>query len=173
MGNRLRAMLNRKSMCWNAQAPSEADSRSLRLFGAGRAAAVMAGTPSGRVDSAHRDHSQGGQARQKEIVATARLDELWQFAADEWRLSARGIAWYDELGILVMKAEQGAGVVAGVGVQPVLQPLLLHEFELTERAGANRHEKDAMVAVIIAGVRARCAIGNPAPQQPAAVVEHG
>src|SRR5262249_22830232 len=99
-----------------------------------------------RIDDAHGDHAQRGEARHEEIVAAARRHELRYAAADEGRAAALGIDGNDELGILAMIARERAGVVAGVEVEAVLDPLLLHELELPEQTGADADEDDAVIA---------------------------
>jgi hypothetical protein len=62
---------------------------------------------------------------------------------------------------------------AGVEIEAVLDPLLLHELELPEQAGAERDEDDAVVAVVANArvTRRRLAVGQTAPQDAAAIVQ--
>src|SRR5829696_6354885 len=101
---------------------------------------------SGRIDSTHRDHSDRGQAGQKEIVAAAGGDEFGQMAGDE-RGGVGGAARDDVLGRLSAAADQRTGIVASLEVEAVIHPLLLDEFELPEQAGADRHEDHAFFAI--------------------------
>src|SRR5215207_5903931 len=98
---------------------------------------------SGRIDSTHRDHSDRGQAGQKEIVAAAGGDEFGQMAGDE-RGGVGGAARDDVLGRLSAAADQRTGIVASLEVEAVIHPLLLDEFELPEQTGADRHEDHAL-----------------------------
>src|SRR5580692_10130261 len=141
-----------------------------RTIAIGRLASSMR-APSGRVDDAHADHPQRGHARHEEVLAAARLDELWHAGADERRAGAIGVRLYDELGVRVVVAHDRAGVAAGIEVEPVLHPLLLHELELAKQARTNRQEDDAVLGVV-RGVRAiDRTVWQSAPQNAAAVVE--
>ena len=73
--------------------------------------------------------------------------------------------------LLDMVAEDGTGVVAGVEIEAVLQPLLLHEFELPEQIRAQEIHDDAALARVVLQVGGIVSKGQAAPQQPAAVVE--
>src|SRR5262249_17806576 len=90
------------------------------------------------------------------------------------RAAALGIDGNDELGILAVIARKRAGIVAGVEVEAILDPLLLHELELPEQAGADADEDDAVIAAVIgiaAVLGAAGAVGQAAPQDAAAVVQ--
>ena len=100
-------------------------------------------------------------AQQKEIVAAASSDKFGQMAGDEG--GGVGAAARDNvLGRLGAAADQRTGVVTGLEVEAVIYPLLLDEFELSEQAGADRHEDHAPAAVGID-------VGQAAPQDAAPV----
>ncbi len=65
----------------------------------------------------------------------------------------------------------GHVLVSDVEIEPVLNPRLLGELVLTEQARANRHEDNAVFAVIgrVAGIV--FAVGQPAAQNSAALVQ--
>src|SRR5882672_7164570 len=111
-----------------------------------RDASAMIDLPSGRVDDAHPDHPQSRHARHEEIVAAARLDELRNAGKDEGGLAAFRIHRNDEFGIACAIAQERAGIVSRIGIKAVIEPLLLNEFKLTRKAGADGHEDDAMFA---------------------------
>jgi hypothetical protein len=86
-------------------------------------------------------HAQRGHARYEEIFAAASLDELRNALNDERRVAGRRIGWNHELGLgcsfaarrsIRMISDDRACVAAGMRIEPIVDPLLLHEFELPE-----------------------------------------
>ena len=86
-------------------------------------------------------------------------------------MAGGGIGGDDEFGALGARADQRAGVVAGVEVEAIIHPLLLGEFELARQARAHRHEDQAVFA-LLHGPRRGDAIGQAPAQDPSPVVEH-
>ena len=70
-----------------------------------------------------------------------------------------------------MPAQQRACVVALVKIEAVLNPLLLHEFELPEQVGPDQHHRHPLFGVIRFVLEIRRAIRQAAPQNPATFVE--
>src|SRR4051812_34757720 len=108
---------------------------------------LSGGGGSGRVDDPRSDHPERGHARDEEIVAAARLDELRHAVADEGasiRVGGIGDDHHLALGRLGLLgdvvADHRAGVAADVEVEPILHPLLLDELELAEQARAEGEE---------------------------------
>ena len=87
------------------------------------------------------------------------------------RLARFCVGRNDEFIALVVFADDGASVVTDVEIEPALNPLLLDELELPEQVRANLQEDNAVFAVIarVAGIVR--AVGQPAAQNPAALVQ--
>ena len=104
-----------------------------------------------RIDEAHGDHSEGGDAGEKEIVSAAQLDEVGQIAADEGRVCRGCIALNDESAPASVIAHEHVFLVAEMRIVAVLDPLLLHELELPGDVCIERHEDDAAFFLIGGG----------------------
>ena len=76
-----------------------------------------------------------------------------QVGGDVGRAAGLRVRLHDELAghrvVGVPPAGDRAGVVAGIEVEPVVQPLLLDELELAEQAGAERHDEDAVLRLVV------------------------
>ena len=128
---------------WTQQLPSQRGQRRLTLYvemspcfslSGGISHSHLCTPQSGRIDGSHRDHCNAvklGRRRPPPRVST-NCGSLAQIKGGLPR-----VARDDELGVVVMATKQRTGIVAGIGVQTVLQPLLLHELELTEQARAD------------------------------------
>src|SRR5208282_6583937 len=55
----------------------------------------------------------------------------------------------NELAVFALSAEKQVPIVAQMSVVSVLHPLLLHELELAEKAGAQSHENNPTVNTVI------------------------
>ena len=124
-----------------------------------------------RVDNTHRHHAQRCQARQKEVLTASGLDKLREVIADIGRLSACWIRGNRVPLVHGMVAEQRAGVVALIKIETVLNPLLLHKFELPKNVGANHHKGNALLGFIGAGTGRWLAVRQAASQDPAPLVQ--
>src|SRR3954451_21504740 len=92
------------------------------------------------VNQAHRYHSQGGDTRQKEIIPSTKFYKVRKVAANEWRIRAACIALHHIPPMTAVIAHQHIVFIAETRIVTVLNPLLLHEFKLTRKAGVQRHE---------------------------------
>ena len=68
-------------------------------------------------------------------------------------------------------AGQRAGIVAGAGIEPVIDPLLLHEFELPKQTCTDYQHDDAVLA-LVGHARRGIAVGQAAPDDATTVGEH-
>src|ERR1700733_12619986 len=87
-----------------------------------------------RIDEAQCHHAQCGDTGQKEVIASAQLDEVRQMATHERRVRGRGITLNDEATMASVIAHENVLIIAKVGVVAILDPLLLHELELAREA---------------------------------------
>jgi hypothetical protein len=115
-----------------------------------------------RIDEAHGDHSEGGDAGEKEIISAAHLDEVGQIAADEGRVGRACIALNDESAAAGVIAHQHVFLIAQMRIVAVFDPLLLHELELAGDICVERHEDDAALFLIGGGfvVRRETSVGK-------------
>ena len=72
---------------------------------------------------------------------------MGRVTADEGRVGGGCVALDDVLSLAAVVAHQQVFIVALVGIVAVLDPLLLHEFELAGEAGVERHEDDAALVL--------------------------
>ena len=70
-----------------------------------------------------------------------------------------------------MVADDRAGVVADIEIEPILNPLLLNKFKLPEQARANRHKDNAVLAVIGGVVGLVFAVRQSTAQNSTALVQ--
>ena len=94
-------------------------------------------------------HSESGQARDEEVFAAAKFDEIREASADKGTIVRICCALNHELAATFVITKQKVFVVALVRVIPVFDPLLLHEFELPEDACVQRHEDDAAILGVV------------------------
>src|SRR6185295_4965822 len=107
-------------------------------------------TPSRRIDDPVRDHVQRRQAGHEEVVPTASLHEPRDPAAKVRWLSGVWIALDQETpGVFFVIAEQRVLVVRAPKIVAVVDPLLLDELELARDVCAQRHEDDAVFALVV------------------------
>jgi hypothetical protein len=103
------------------------------------------------IDEPHGDHSEGGDAGEKEVISAAQLDEVGQIAADEGRVGRGCIALNDESAAAAMIAHEHVFLVAQMRIVAVFDPLLLHELELAGDVRVERHEDDTALFLIGGG----------------------
>ena len=103
----------------------EKSSEAVVLAGYSNSGFALAG-----VYQAHRDHCQGSEARQEEIVSATQLNKVRKVAADKGWICGVCLALHNKPAGASVISEQRIFVVAKMGIIAVLNPLLLHEFEL-------------------------------------------
>ncbi len=107
----------------------------------------------------------------KEILPAFGRHKRRGIGANIGRLARFRVGRNDEFVALVVFADDGASVVTDVEIEPALNPLLLDELELPEQVRANLQEDNAVFAVIARVAGNVRAVGQPAAQNPAALVQ--
>src|ERR1019366_3020742 len=132
------------------------------------------------IDHAHADHSQGSHARHEEIFAAASLDELRNAFDDERGVAGCWIGGDHELRLgaifaagrsVRMISNDRACIAAGMRIEPIVDPLLLHEFELPEQARANDQHHKSLLVLVQPSIW-RVAVRQAAPENTAAIVQN-
>src|ERR1051326_8218335 len=93
------------------------------------------------IDRVGGDETQRGQAGHEEIVAAARLHEAGKPRAHVRRGGEIPVALDHEASGAVVGSEQKIAVASLARIIAVLDPLLLHEFELPEDAGVQHRSE--------------------------------
>ena len=104
------------------------------------------------IDETHGQHSQRGNAWEKEVISASQFDEIRQVAADERRVGCACVSLHRELAASAVVAHQYVFVVPQMRVVAVFDPLLLYELKLARDAGIESHKDNAALLCVGGGL---------------------